>query len=222
MTIVCDTEKPNLRAASCCSVEVVNGGAGDFFEGRVTMSFTWNKESLHCSRKACASSFSWKRLPNSAFTSIFSPSGPGTSNTAVTRYHDSLTNAFTSRSRSTTKRTATDWTRPADRAGFTLRHNTGESSKPTIRSSTRRACWAFTRFTSMSRGFSIAFRMAVFVISWNTIRLVLSGSKPNTSNKCQEMASPSRSSSDASQTILAFLASVFNSFTNFFLSSGIS
>ena len=26
--MVCDTEKPSLRAASCCSVEVVNGGAG--------------------------------------------------------------------------------------------------------------------------------------------------------------------------------------------------
>ena len=26
--MVCDTEKPNLRAASCCNVEVVKGGAG--------------------------------------------------------------------------------------------------------------------------------------------------------------------------------------------------
>ena len=38
----------------------------------------------------------------------------------------------------------------AERAGFTFFHNTGESSKPTILSRIRRACWAFTRFTSMS------------------------------------------------------------------------
>ncbi len=31
--MVCDTVKPNLRDASCCRVEVVNGGAGDFFTG---------------------------------------------------------------------------------------------------------------------------------------------------------------------------------------------
>ena len=31
---------------------------------------------------------------------------------------------------------------PADSAGFILRQSTGESSKPTMRSSTRRACWA--------------------------------------------------------------------------------
>ena len=163
--MVCDTEKPNLRAASCCKVEVVNGGAGDFFEGFVTTSAISNLAPLQVSKKACASSLVLKRLPNSAFTSVFSPFSPGTSKAAVTLYHDSLTNEFTSRSRSTIKRTATDCTRPAERAGFTFRHNTGESSKPTILSNTRRACWALTRFTSMSRGFSIAFNMAVFVIS---------------------------------------------------------
>ena len=163
--MVCDTEKPNLRAASCWRVEVVKGGAGDFFDGRVTTSVILKLASLQLSKKACASSLVLKRLPNSARTSAFSPFSPGTSNTAVTRYHDSLTNAFTSRSRSTIKRTATDCTRPAERAGLTFRHNTGESSKPTMRSSTRRACWAFTKFTSISRGFSIAFKIAFFVIS---------------------------------------------------------
>jgi hypothetical protein len=33
-----------------------------------------------------------------------------------------------SRSRSTTRRVATDWTRPADRPWETLRHSTGEIS----------------------------------------------------------------------------------------------
>ncbi len=36
--MVCDTEKPNLRAASCCRVEVVKGAAGDFFIGRFVTS----------------------------------------------------------------------------------------------------------------------------------------------------------------------------------------
>ena len=163
--MVCDTENPNLRAASCCKVEVVNGGAGVFLVGRVTMSLILKSADLQDSRNACASSLVLKRLDNSALTSTFSPFASGTSKTAVTRYHDSLTKAFTSRSRSTIRRTATDCTRPADKAGFTLRHNTGESSKPTMRSSTRRACCAFTKCTSMSRGFSMAFKIAVFVIS---------------------------------------------------------
>ena len=52
MTIVCDTEKPNLRAASCCNVEVVKGGAGDFFDGRVTMSAMLKEAPLQLSKKA--------------------------------------------------------------------------------------------------------------------------------------------------------------------------
>jgi len=35
-----------------------------------------------------------------------------------------------SRSRWTTRRVATDWTRPADRPCRTLRHRTGETSYP--------------------------------------------------------------------------------------------
>jgi len=31
--MVCATEKLSFRPASCCSVDVVNGGAGDFFPG---------------------------------------------------------------------------------------------------------------------------------------------------------------------------------------------
>ena len=49
-------------------------------------------------------------------------------------------NLFTSRSLSTIKRTATDCTRPADREGLTFFHRTGDNSKPTSRSNTRRAC----------------------------------------------------------------------------------
>ena len=48
-------------------------------------------------------------------------------------------NAIRSRSRSTTSRVATDWTRPADSRGMTFFHSTGETSYPYSRSSTRRA-----------------------------------------------------------------------------------
>ncbi len=36
--MVCDTVKPSFLAASCCSVEVVNGGAGVRFSGFFCMS----------------------------------------------------------------------------------------------------------------------------------------------------------------------------------------
>ena len=52
--------------------------------------------------------------------------------------YSSETNLRISSSRSQIRRTVTDCTRPADNAGFTLRHKIGESSNPTIRSSTRR------------------------------------------------------------------------------------
>lgn len=38
--MVCDTVNPSLRDASCCSVDVVKGGAGERFTGRTCMSVT--------------------------------------------------------------------------------------------------------------------------------------------------------------------------------------
>ena len=85
MVIVCDTEKPSFRAASCCRVEVVKGAAGDFFVGSVCTSSMVNVASLHESRNASASAFSLKRVFNSAFSSTALPSLSGTMNTATTR-----------------------------------------------------------------------------------------------------------------------------------------
>ena len=163
--MVCATVKPNLRAASCCRVEVVNGAAGVFFSGRVLMSLMVKVEDLQLSRNFCASALVLMRRASSAFISISFPSASETRKMAVTRYAASVRKACISRSRSTMRRTATDCTRPAESAGFTFFHNTGESSKPTIRSRMRRACWASTRLMSMLRGFSIAFRIAPLVIS---------------------------------------------------------
>ena len=215
--MVCDTVNPSFLAASCWRVEVVNGGAGVRRSGFFCMEAMVNLASLHFPRKASASSRVGKRRSSSARISL-----PATTNCAVTRKYGSALKACTSRSRSTMSRTATDCTRPAESCGFTLRQSTGESLKPTRRSSIRRACWALARFMSRWRGCSMASRMAFFVISWNTMRLVLFSSKPSTSQRCHEIASPSRSSSEASHTFFAFLAQLLSSDTTFFFSSGIS
>ena len=155
-----DTGKPNFRAASCCSVEVVNGGAGMRFCGCTVMSEILKSLPLQASRNSRALSAVGKRRFSSARKVL-----PLMLNSAVTRKFDSLLNFCISRSRSTMSFTATLCTRPAESDGFTLRHSTGESLKPTIRSSTRRACCASTRFMSMARGFFMALSMAGFVIS---------------------------------------------------------
>ena len=120
----------SLRLASCWSVEVVNGGAG----------------LRDCLRVATfvTSGFSVRSI--AAWTSAVSPSPIGSplspiriglpsirttsaaKRLAVDRREDRLerpvlraVNASISRSRSTTSRTATDWTRPADRPDRTFR-----------------------------------------------------------------------------------------------------
>ena len=71
----------------------------------------------------------------------------------------------------------------------------------------------------MFLGLSIAFFMAFLVISLKTILLVLVSSNFNVLKRCQAMASPSRSSSLASHTVLDFFTKSFKSLTIFFLSS---
>ena len=72
--MVCDTEYPNLRAASCCKVEVVNGGAGDLLTGLRVISAIEKVAVWHASKKAYTSSLFFKRRFNSAFR-IVVPSG---------------------------------------------------------------------------------------------------------------------------------------------------
>ena len=62
------------------------------------------------------------------------------------------------------------------------------------------------------------FKIAVLVISLNVIRFVSFLLSPNVSYKCQEIASPSRSSSVANQITSDSLTNFFNSVTNCFLS----
>ena len=51
------TEKYNLRAASCCNVEVVNGGAGDFLAGFFSKAETVNSALALFSKNVFASCF---------------------------------------------------------------------------------------------------------------------------------------------------------------------
>ena len=136
---------------------------------------------------------------------------------AKTSQYSSGSKTRISRSRSTTSLTATDCTRPADRPRATFAHSSGDTSKPTTRSRNRRACCAFTRFRSISPGFSNASRMARRVISLKTTRRKRVGSPPMTSLRCQAMASPSRSRSVARKIRSEASASFLSSPTTFSL-----
>src|SRR5690606_3241897 len=140
--IVRETENPSLRLASCCSVEVVNGGEGFRLDGLVSKLSIVKTAFSQAFKKSSASAAVSNLFGSSALSSSF---GFPVEKTAVTLKAAVGVKWLISRSRSTISLTATDCTRPADKDGFTLRHNTGESSKPTSRSSTRRACWALTR-----------------------------------------------------------------------------
>ena len=138
--MVCATEKYNLREASCCNVEVVNGAAGLFLAGFFSRLATEKLASKQFLRKASASALVSNFLGNSAWKDL-----PSTSKRAVMRKADLALCASISRSRSTIKRTATDCTRPAESPVLIFFQRIGESSNPTNRSKMRRACWAFTR-----------------------------------------------------------------------------
>ena len=78
--------KPSLRAASCCSVEVVNGGAGMRRSGFFATELTRKVASLQLSRKASTLALcALNRVSSSAFTSVAEPSAAVRANTAATR-----------------------------------------------------------------------------------------------------------------------------------------
>ena len=144
-------------------------------------------------------------------------SSPSRARSTNASQNSSGVKARISRSRSTMSRTATDCTRPADNPRATFDHNKGDSSKPTTRSRKRRACWAFTRASSMPPGLRNASWIASCVISLNTTRRNRSGSPPITCCRCQAMASPSRSKSVARYTRSARAAERLSSATTFSL-----
>ena len=207
--IVLRAEKPSFRAASCCNVEVVNGGAGDRFR-----SFRWTSRTRYAARRSrstcgIASVSAPSRIPflSGAVASLpsgisvsratkgccsSSPGPSGVNRTSMLQYSTG-TKARISRSRSTISRTATDCTRPADRPGRTFLHRIGLIRYPTRRSRIRRASWASTSFRSIARGCRTDSRIASRVISVNVMRLASSGETPSRVATWYAIASPSRS-----------------------------
>ena len=128
-------EKPSFLAASCCSVEVVKGGAGERRPGFFSTAITVNSAAATALRAASADGWSarsnflsWR--PSSLTRRARKGSEPAVTSASTVQYSCVL-NASISISRSTMRRKATDCTRPAERAPGSLRHSTGERVKPT-------------------------------------------------------------------------------------------
>ena len=179
-----------MRLASCWRVAVVNGGYGlrfDRFSRRLT---TVKVASANRARSASARSRSSRttlrpglrapvRSSKSRPRAIATPSRaarsavkapPSAARCARRRHQAPLRKARRSRSRSTSRRTATDCTRPAERPGLIFFHRSGETLYPTRRSRILRACWASMRGRSISPGSLSASSTALFVISLNVMR----------------------------------------------------
>ena len=151
MVMVALALKPSRALASCCIVLVVNGGSGLRVPVVWLVLATVKVVPFRLFRKLLASS--------SVAKSVFSVAlnwSPVWVNWPTALKVEVGWKLVISRSRSTSKRTAGDCTRPADLPPGTLRQTTGLSSKPTRRSRIWRACWAWTRSMSMCRGCLIA------------------------------------------------------------------
>ena len=107
----------------------MNGGAGDRFWVRVPTLVTsgWRAAIAARWRSAVASSLTSRAAPSIRTTSAAKRSPAAVSRSASIVQYSRALNALISRSRSTTRRTATDWTRPADKPPRTLRDRSGLS-----------------------------------------------------------------------------------------------
>jgi len=140
MRMVRDVPRLRRRDASCCRVLVVNGANGR----RVRVP----RLTSPTAQWACCKASTWGRttspLTNAGSSPLMRCNRPmkegrrlplwrgsmrnfsWLSSASIVQY-SSVLNASISRSRSTTNRTATDCTRPADRRPCTLRHSSGLS-----------------------------------------------------------------------------------------------
>ena len=148
MRIVRAEVKCSLRPASCCSVDVINGGYGrrvyGFSSTALTVISAPVSDSANawavCLSTTSASPFNRPRSSKSrpwatrfppratSFASNWVVSPCLGCNVAVRSQYCAAMNAIRSRSRSTITLVATDCTRPADRRGMTFFHSTGETS----------------------------------------------------------------------------------------------
>ena len=130
--------KRNLRAASCCKVEVIKGAAGLRLRSFACTSMTCKTPFAACFKAAiaaCAAASSVKLncstfLPANTDNPAWKACLPKRLAAAIFQY-SSVLKASISRSRSTIMRKAGDCTRPAESPGCTLRHSSGDKLKPT-------------------------------------------------------------------------------------------
>ena len=128
--------KPSLREASCCRVEVVKGGGGlrraGFFSTDLTVN--WPVSTARLASVGFVGVAEAELVQPLAVELVHQRarkgSEPAETSASTVQYSCAL-NASISISRSTTRRRATDCTRPADREPGSLRHSTGERVKPT-------------------------------------------------------------------------------------------
>ena len=130
--------KPSLREASCCRVEVVNGGAGRRLRSLLATSVTCSAPCAAAVIRLRASSavspsvtVNCSNFFPSSFVSLALKACDGCASSASMVQYSRATKASISSSRSTIMRSAGDCTRPADRPRCTLRQSTGDRLKPT-------------------------------------------------------------------------------------------
>ena len=130
------TSKPSVREASCCSVAVVKGGAG--LRRSSSLSTVPTVKRAARMRAAAASAIDplssasrSSSAPSISISAAVNVPPPSAMTPASTVQYSRGTKASISASRSHTRRSATDCTRPADRLPGSLRHSTGERWNPT-------------------------------------------------------------------------------------------
>ena len=192
--------------ASCWSVEVVKGAKGFLVTLFFSIFVILNLDFLILTSATFASSSLWiSILASFLLSSTISLAGRFSSldfkNRDEIDQYSSILNFSISNSLSHINFSATDWTLPADLDPGSFLHKIGEIEKPIRWSKALLAKYASTNSAFISRGFFIASKTAVFVISlkttlWtglsNIVFLLF-----NISFKCQLIASPSRSGSVA-------------------------
>jgi hypothetical protein len=128
--------KPSLRDASCCKVPVANGGAGwrwTCFRSRLSTR-KLPARIVSTARLASASlgrSNFCSRLPSKRLRRALNDASEGVVNWPSMVQYSCDRKASISFSRSQIRRSATDCTRPAERAPWSLRQSTGDRVKPT-------------------------------------------------------------------------------------------
>src|SRR3989338_5121808 len=131
-------EKPSLREASCCRVEVVTGGGGVRRAGFFSTEATLKLQACTAARAPPARASVFRSnlesfLPSCLTSRARKGSDPAETSASTVQYSWVRKRSISS-SRSTISRRATDCTRPAERLPGSLRHSTGERGKPTRRS----------------------------------------------------------------------------------------